>query len=272
MAGGLLGGAGGGAVLLRRLLEGWLLGAGALLLRRPSTLPGRLQDGTWHMWPDGCGGWCHYSSPDLFHWTQHAPMPKLGGLTGSLSYTDAGMFLLHPKGGDWIARATPNGTDAPKLDDFDDSSCATTGAGCAATAPNHGNKWPVGLDGNFMDPSRAVKLSDGSWYIVCGAGCMGACKSPRDDGKVGVPWFRAHDSSLKSFELAGYLLNVSSSLGKLSSNQWSNDSLPCHFQACPDVFPLVSRTIIAQSSAPRSPIGNGCCRQRLAKADWQHSR
>ena len=204
------------------------------------------------MWPDGCGGWCHYSSPDLFHWTQHAPMPKLGGLTGSLSYTDAGMFLLHPKGGDWIARATPNGTDTPKLDDFDDSSCATTGAGCAATAPNHGNKWPVGLDGNFMDPSRAVKLSDGSWYIVCGAGCMGACKSPRDDGKVGVPWFRAHDSSLKSFELAGYLLNVTSSLGKLSSNQWSNDSLPCHFQACPDVFPLVSHAILAQSSAART--------------------
>lgn len=103
---------------------------------------------------------------------------------------------------------------------------------------------------------------------------MGACKSPRDDGKVGVPWFRAKDSTLASFELAGYLLNVTASLvrtsgqscrcfdssraslsrafsnekscthkscfpqGKLSSNQWSNESLPCHFQACPDVFPL----------------------------------
>lgn len=28
--------------------------------------------------PDGCGGWCHYSSPDLFHWSQHPPLPKLG--------------------------------------------------------------------------------------------------------------------------------------------------------------------------------------------------
>ena len=87
---------------------------------------------------------------------------------------------------------------------------------------------------------------------------MGACKSPRDDGKVGVPWFRAHDSSLKSFELAGYLLNVTSSLGKLSSNQWSNDSLPCHFQACPDVFPLVSRTILAAIFGTTQPN-----RQRL---------
>lgn len=207
--------------------------------------PIRLKDGTWHVFPDGCGGWCHYSSPDLFRWTQHAPLPKLGGLTGSLSYTDEGMFLLHPKGGDWIARSVPNGTDAAKLDDFDDSSCTISGRGknatgvhCAATAPNHGNGWPVGLDGNFMDPSRAVRLSDGSWYVVCGAGCMGACQSPRDDGKVGVPWFRATDSTLSNFELAGYLQNVTSSLGKLSSNQWSNETVPCHFQACPDVFPL----------------------------------
>ena len=207
--------------------------------------PIRLNDGTWHMFPDGCGGWCHYSSPDLFHWAQHAPLPKLGGLTGSLSYTDKGMFLLHPKGGDWIARSVPNGTDAAKLDDFDDSSCKISGSGknataahCAATAPNHGNGWPVGLDGNFMDTSRAVLLSDGYWYIVCGAGCMGACQSPRDDGKVGVPWFRATDSTLVDFELAGYLLNVTSSMGRLSSNQWSNETLPCHFQACPDVFPL----------------------------------
>jgi len=51
---------------------------------------------------------------------------------------------------------------------------------------NHSAKvgWPAGLDGNFMDPSRAMKLSDGSFYITCGAGCMGACKSPRDDGKA----------------------------------------------------------------------------------------
>jgi hypothetical protein len=45
---------------------------------------------------------------------------------------------------------------------------------------------------------------------------MGACKSPRDDGKVGVPWFRAKDSTLASFELAGYLLNVTASLVRTS--------------------------------------------------------
>ncbi len=67
---------------------------------------------------------------------------------------------------------------------------------------------------------------------------MGACQSPRDDGKVGVPWFRATNASLLQFEPAGYLLNVTSSLGQLRSNQWSPTPLPCHFQACPDVFPL----------------------------------
>jgi len=106
--------------------------------------PIRLKDGTWHMYPDGCdGGWCHYSSPDLFHWTQHAPLGKLGGLTGSISYAQEDeLLLLHPKGGDWIGRAVPNGTDrqviltsssphphliltlsfhSAHLDDFDDS-------------------------------------------------------------------------------------------------------------------------------------------------------
>jgi hypothetical protein len=110
--------------------------------------------------------------------------------------------------------------------------------GCAATAPGHGHGWPEGLDHNFMDPSRAVQLEDGSWYVACGAGCMGACKSPRDDGRVGVPWFRSTNSSLKKLELAGFLINVTQSLGRLSSNQWSPSPLPCHFQACPDVFPL----------------------------------
>ena len=152
---------------------------------------------------------------------------------------------------------SPLGTDASKLDDFDDDSCrpasTTKGApytGCAATAPGHGRGWPDGLDGNFMDPSRAVQLSDGAWYIVCGAGCMGSCQSPRDDGHVGVPWFKATNSSLKEFELAGYLLNVTASLGRLNTNQWSPEPLPCHFQACPDVFPLGRHDLIPHRPFP----------------------
>lgn len=87
--------------------------------------PIRLSDGQWHVYPDGCGGWCHYTSPDLFHWEERPPLPKLGGLTGSLSYTseEDGLLLLHPKGGDWIARAVPDGNDTARLDSFDDSSC-----------------------------------------------------------------------------------------------------------------------------------------------------
>ena len=52
---------------------------------------------------------------------------------------------------------------------------------------------------------------------------MGACKSPRDDGKVGVPWFRAKDSTLASFELAGYLLNVTASL--VRTDKWTTLSV-----------------------------------------------
>ena len=96
--------------------------------------PIRMQDGTWHVFPDGCSGWCHYSSPDLFHWSQHPPL-GVGGLTGSVSFTSSrdGVLLLHPKGGNYIARAVPNNSS---LDSFRDT-------GEVATAPP-GN-WCVGV-------------------------------------------------------------------------------------------------------------------------------
>ena len=39
-------------------------------------------------------------------------------------------------------------------------------------------------------------------------------------------------------------VSVTSPLGRLDSNQWSDQTLPCHFQACPDVFPLGSDPVL----------------------------
>lgn len=148
-------------------------------------------NGTWHWysWPQ------HFVSEDLVHWKSAPNLTKsIGGLTGSISSTEAGLVFLHPKGG-YIARATLNGSDPHKLNDFDDSTCcgacavagkcprgrcpAANAGGCAATAPA-----AMGPEWQFMDPSRAIQLSDGRWYVACGAGCQHACK-PTDT--LGIP-------------------------------------------------------------------------------------
>ena len=69
-------------------------------------------------------------------------------------------------------------------------------------------------------------------------------------------------------------MNVTSSLGKLVANQWSPEGLPCHFQACPDVFPLsddptlfvVISSSLSTSSYSISRFGYAL--QNLAKKSW----
>ena len=162
--------------------------------------------GTWHWysWPH------HFSSTDLVHWRSEPNVTAhVGGLTGSISSTESGLVLLHPKGARYIARAALSGSDLHKLNDFDDSTCceacanasacphghcaAVDAEGCVATQPA-----AMGAEWQFMDPSRAVQLSDGRWYVACGAGCQHACK-PTDI--LGIPWYRATDSSEKTRNL-----------------------------------------------------------------------
>ena len=58
-------------------------------------------DGTWHLFEDA-GGWSHYHSKDLLHWTKSNATTHFSGMTGSIAVTDKGTFAIWPDGGQKI--------------------------------------------------------------------------------------------------------------------------------------------------------------------------
>lgn len=173
------------------------------LLGDPSAPIRRVVDDTWHLY----NGAYHFTSKDLFRWrTQDFGFAF--GLTGSMSFTESG-YLIHRPALGGISRAVPNGTGAAGLDDFSDQNCAFRDPP-AVTGP--GKEWH-----SFMDsPSRALKLSDGRYYMATAGYCCNSgvsCGANPCPQGMGVPWFVAGSPSLSSFSFAGYLHNISSSLG-----------------------------------------------------------
>ena len=60
--------------------------------------PIQRSDGTWHLFEDA-GGWSHYYSRDLLHWTETNSTTHFSSMTGSIAVTDAGTFAIWPDGG-----------------------------------------------------------------------------------------------------------------------------------------------------------------------------
>eukprot|EP01046_Picozoa_sp_COSAG06_P034882 COSAG06_NODE_3695_length_4999_cov_8.221837_5_plen_391_part_00 len=58
-------------------------------------------DGTWHLFEDA-GGWSHYHSKDLLHWTKSTTTTHFSGMTGSIAVTEKGTFAIWPDGGQKI--------------------------------------------------------------------------------------------------------------------------------------------------------------------------
>jgi hypothetical protein len=203
------------------------------LLGDPSAPIRRVADDTWHLY----NGAYHFTSKDLFRWhTQDFGFAF--GLTGSMSFTESGYFIHRPALGG-IARAVPNGTGPAGLDDFRDQSCAFRNPP-AVTGP--GKEWF-----NFMDsPSRALKLPDGRYYMATAGYCCNSgvsCGAKPCPQGMGVPWFAASSPALSNFSFAGYLHNISSSLGSFQTGlhqqvRWQNVSVRNALNACPDIFPI----------------------------------
>eukprot|EP01052_Picozoa_sp_SAG31_P033797 SAG31_NODE_3866_length_3801_cov_2.237979_2_plen_401_part_00 len=122
---------------------------------------------------------------------------------------------------------------------MDDTSCLPP-VGCAAVKPA-----AMSHEMQFMDPSRAIKLDDGHYYLACAAGCQHACRAT---DRLAIPWYQSSYNNLTQFSLAGYLLNVSHSFGNMAGEagaahktgalEWHNTSVANEFNACPDVFPV----------------------------------
>jgi hypothetical protein len=221
----------------------------------------RAADDTWHLyyWPS------HFTSKDLLHWKARPRMTDVGdehwGLTGSMSFTESGYIIHNPLAG-YIGKAVPNGT-GDLLDDFDDSSCCPhdplhptwpQGGGCTGNySARCAFRNPPAVVGpgkpwfNFMDsPSRALKLSDGRWYMAtAGYCCPNQCRgnaNPCPEG-MGIPWFVDSSPELNNLSFAGYLHNITSSLGSFSpaatqAKRWLSTPTRNALNACPDIFPI----------------------------------
>jgi hypothetical protein len=133
----------------------------------------------------------------------------------------------------------PNGTGPAGLGDFRDQSCAFHDP---PAVTGHGKEWHT-----FMDsPSRALKLPDGRYYMATAGYCCNSgvsCGANPCPQGMGVPWFVASSPSLSNFSFAGYLHNISSSLGSFRTGlhqqvRWQNVSVRNALNACPDIFPI----------------------------------
>ena len=99
-------------------------------------------DGTWHLFQDA-GGWSHYTSRDLLHWTP-APPTHFSGMTGSISVTPNGTYAIWPDRGQTIF----NRSQAL------DANLTQWGAKTTVI------RLPAGAK-KMQDPARALQLPDG---------------------------------------------------------------------------------------------------------------
>jgi sucrose-6-phosphate hydrolase SacC (GH32 family) len=181
--------------------------------------PIQRSDGTWHLFEDK-GGWSHYHSTDLLHWTKTSNTTHFSSMTGSIAVTDEGTFAIWP--------------DAQQTK-FSRSKALDVGLtewGPSSTAL----RLPPGVS-RMQDPSRALQLPDGGWYM------LGACDVSTKF--VGLCLFRARDSTLSEFEPAsgtdGVFFRVNQTLGAIDANGvWNDRNWPLgNLDAgCPDLFPF----------------------------------
>ena len=120
--------------------------------------------------------------------------------TGSVSATEAGVIALWPPGHGPIARQvlTPG------------SAAAGLGPAPVWESPAVVAHKPASLGQGFRDPSRALKMPDGHYYVAVGSGFGGT--GPNSNNQTGLPdsgtgcmaWMKAADASLQNFTCKGF--------------------------------------------------------------------
>ena len=202
-------------------------------------------EGRWHVFPDGGNHskWSHYASTDLLRWTKQSeasPATMVGGHdTGSVSVTEAGVIALYPGANDIVrqqrgAAAAPGGGGGGV-----DWTWGATGKQPSATRP-------AALGKGFRDPSRALKMPDGNYYVAVGSGFGGT--GPNSNNNTGLPdsgtgcmaWMRATDPTLSNLSFVCCLLENNRTTGHIDPTTiaWNSTDLTAAFIECPDVFPL----------------------------------
>ena len=197
-----------------------------------------LVDGIWHVFPDGNGkgggkGWSHFTSRDLLRWTEQNHSVVAGGDTGSVSKTESGIIALYPDGSPrTLQRQVPTNEASGKLSLDVEWSPPVTAA-----------KKPDTLGVGMRDPTRALKMADGAWYVGAGSGFGGT--GPKSNSKTGLPdsgtgclaWFKATNSTLQDLEYVGCLLENNHTTGFIDPRTvaWNETDRVAAFFECPDV-------------------------------------
>jgi hypothetical protein len=229
---------------------------------------------TWWQWVDNSA--VHFSSQDLIHW-EPANVPCGNGCggwyggTGAISFTSAGAIRLWPNtheascGGSWPI----DSLSVPSLAAGVASNWSNwTGSGISGVIPI-----PTKADGNpvpnFRDSGRALRLSDGEWYVAVGsdAGTQpgNACNGslPRNmttDGPAALRLYRATNGSLSEFVPLGLAHIENTTLGfvRSSTAEWTAEPwVTPPFMECPDVFNVLGgkrQVFIASYGACDMPV------------------
>lgn len=183
--------------------------------------------GTWHQWEDE-GGWSHWTSTDLMHWTGSftANTTNFGGDTGSVSPTASGVYAFWPimsgegKGAIGSAKAA--------------NAALTQWDHRGATIP-----MPSRINTGYRDPVRAFQY-ESKWYV--GVGC-----GNKEEGAQ-FCLFEAADDTLANFTDRGSLYTTNTTFGEVDGNiVWQPNNVSANMMECPDLFPLGDKWVLIGS-------------------------
>jgi len=185
------------------------------------------QSGLWHTWEDA-GGWSHWTSKDLIHWSGSftANTTNFGGDTGSVSPTPSGVYAFWPimggygRGAIGSAKATNS-----ELTAWDHR---------GPTIP-----MPSRINTGYRDPVRAFNYNE-KWYV--GVGC-----GNKEEGAQ-FCLFEADDDTLANFTDRGSLYTTNVTFGEVDGNiVWQPTNVSANMMECPDLFPLGDKYVLIGS-------------------------
>jgi len=183
--------------------------------------------GVWHVWEDA-GGWSHWTSKDLVHWTGSFRFntTHFGADTGSVSPTPSGTYAFWPVMPQTLQIASAVASDA--------SLTSWTKRGATIDMPARVPR------GSFRDPTRAFQFGDaGKWYV--GVGC-GNAKGAQ------FCLFESRDDQLASFIDRGSLFTTNITFGSVDKDVvWVPTNVSAHMMECPDLFPLGDKWVLLAS-------------------------
>ena len=195
---------------------------------------------TWHVYDTG-GGWAHWTSKDLFHWTQQPRAPFFVA-TGSVTVDAAGQYMGFYGNTTTPDPATPGFPCCDIERAISPSSNMTTWArtGKVIVRPKD-----LSLHQGFRDAHRPIRAA-GAWWMGVGTGSGADNVTPL----VGrIRWFKG-DETMSTWEDHGNFFEWPATHGYTDPETmvWNASyHRPFNQIECPDVFHIGNHTVVMGS-------------------------